>query len=175
MKLELTGMTKEYARECTNILLRIRKFIKNPHCRIINYLPLYLLFTVLYLMYIALAGLYLFLGGDSLIIAILIGAMVGMLIFYVFILVNYFKCYKSIYKPDRKASYIFSEQGLEFSDANKDIKMTWDSFQAVRVGRYGMHFIPKASGSVSMSFDIRYKQQIQDYLKANNIDIPFVE
>ena len=58
MKIELNGMSKEYARECTNILLRMRKLIKNPQCRIINKLPLYLIFTVLYLMYIALAGCY---------------------------------------------------------------------------------------------------------------------
>ena len=176
----LKSQNKEkYKEEMEELYFKGAQLIKDPNSEIKSFYGV----TVAGLL---LAGIGLFLVTFGLVSTLIkkqlnVSAVVFFVVIYVFFIIIglfsllLFSARKKIRnRSDNDVHFECDKEGLKYITSQGERKTYWDNYQAIRVFKYTMVFIPKDQKGMYLLAPIENLQNVTDFLEENSISIDVI-
>ena len=172
MTIECTQLSKEYIKESINVAVIQRRLVKNPKKRVLNNFVIYPVWLAICIVY-SISLIVEMTKDKSMIYGVLFGCLLGVGIIMSIRYISYVKGYsKALSKKDKCLTYTFTQEGIEYDNhANRKASSSWDSFQCMRILKFGVYLIPKEETGFLYGLSIDNLDKIDYFLKENNIEL----
>lgn len=168
MRLEVKERgSKEYYDEFLYVVSKYKKFKKNPRRKAYQFTK-YLIVYNIFVLFVLLLNFYFYLDTEKTIFMFMTGALTVSLMIQITYLVMCKKRIKSLLNPKGVRIIEFNEEGIEYIDDDKNIRVKWDDLKYVIINKYSICMLPKAILQGFTSVSIKYKEDVIKGLKKYN-------
>ena len=167
-----------YVKEMVGLSFSIGKMIKDPKARIRNIayaMPAFIVFECVMTAYTVFMA-FRFTNKHSILIAVLIGILCVLILFYGLFILGYFLRYGSAKKLKAEDYYFDCEkEGITHHGPSMKLTVFWDQISCVRAFRYSIVFVPKDLKTRTIIAPVENLENITKFLSENNIEIPVIK
>lgn len=165
MKIETNEIgKKEYYDEFLYILFNLNKIKGKPKKKVYGLTKCLMIYIVLILCSMALF-IFLYLDSKKVFYIFFIGMSALLLIYAVFLDVITYKRIKMFMSISGNKTVLANENGIEFIDKDKNIRMNWDDIAYILINKESICMIPKTMFSNIISLSLRHREDIINCLK----------
>ena len=172
MRLEVKERgSKEYYDEFLYVVSRHKKFKKNPRRKAYQFTK-YLVFYNIFTFFVLLLNFYFYIDTKKTIFIFMTGALTLALMIQIVYLFVCRKRIKLLLKTKGVRIVEFNEDGIEYIDDDKNIRVKWEDIKYIILNKYTICVLPKMIVNGFISINGKYKDEIVDTLeKYNKIDM----
>ena len=170
MRLEVKERgTKEYYDEFLYVVSKYKNFKKNPRRKAYQFTK-YLFFYNIFVFFTLLLNFYFYLDNKDLIFIFMTGALTVTLLIQVIYLILCKKRLKLFLNTAGVRTIEFNEQGIEYIDDDKNLRVKWEDLKYVIINKYSICMLPKAILQGFTSVSTKYKENVIEGLKKYNME-----
>jgi len=168
MRLEIkeTG-TKEYYDEFLYVVSKHKKFKKNPRRKAYQFTKFLLVYNIICFLSIIIFVLF-YLDSEDPFYLFLDGMLTVMLMVEMIYQVIYTQRINMFMNNKGVKIIEFNENGVEYIDDDKNIRVKWEDIKYIIVNRYTICILPKTIVSGFTSLNSKYKDELINTLKKYN-------
>ena len=168
MRLEVKERgTKEYYDEFLYVVSKYKEFKKNPRRKAYQFTK-YLILCNIFVLFALLINFYFYFDTKDLVFIFMTGALTVALIIQVVYLVMCIKRIKQLLNTKGVRIIEFNEDGVEYIDDDKNIRVKWEDLKYVIINKYSICMLPKAILQGFTSVSVKYKNDVIKGLKKYN-------
>ena len=161
-------------KEFINIICQYRRLVKNPFAHVRNFWNTYYIYSALTVLLCGSFIKNIVKGNGDVLTMILTGALLFALVTWIIRIVNLHKMVKKVKGDTRKSKIVLDETGVGIEKEGSVLKVSWEKIKALREFDGIACFIANDVGEGIVSFSKKYLQQIEQYIKENEIDIQLI-
>ena len=169
---------KEFAIEQTNVVFYTKRYIKNPKekykdWKSFSFYGMIIVFWIAVIVNV-IWDTYIKTKGISYdIMKTIIGAI---LFFFIFIWLFCCMLYKRNLGKEMKVKYTFNEERIDCDIiGDKSVAIYWNSMSCIKAFNNTFCFIPKETSGFIIFMEMKYFNQVKQFVKENNINVNIVE
>lgn len=162
-------------KEYINILCQYRRFVKNPFANVRNLWHDYYIYCAVIALLCTSFVRDIVKGNGGAVAMFLTGALMFAMATRIVRIVNLNKMVKKVKRDNRKSIIILDESGVGIEKEGSVLKLSWEKIRALREFDEIACFIANDVGEGIVSFNKKYLDQVEQYMKENKIDIQLIK
>lgn len=160
---------KKYYNEIFYILLKYKKFLKNPNKKTISIMTSYLI-KILFCIFFILYCLFFYFVFNSLFFIFFAGYFLFAGLLNTILFFRTKKQINSILSHDNKRTITLDDKKVEYMDINKSYRDPWSSIKYVLLNKYSIVFLPISKESALIALPIEKKNDVIKLLKEYGLE-----